>query len=859
MATEQEFVNYKDFVESLDSVDPSAGDKTVLNVGGTGPKSSVFSAIAAFVHNTFAAFVNALTAKTSFASGDKIPVVNGSTATAMAASKLLELTAQNTLAGNVAQAFDPTRDEENPYLAGESVIYEGKKYTFKVDHYGAWNAADVVSFADVMYMLAVDSEGIIPFNQRLNGKLGTNWALFNSATTQNIDDYVSVTTANVGYSGIRNASLLSYLGANKIKQGDKFYVCFLARLHTGSSATIKMFLGGSVSPQNRDVELTSSWNLYIFEVTFSSGAEDVKWLQFSTTGTAQTIVFDIRSVVVFASNSILGRLYQLENDSTLSQAIATTASNFAGKFLATKDYFKHQIVINENKLYQFKANHPAGAWASSDVKEFSFEKFLEGVVAFGLRLDGNLPSSWYAFNNSTLSAVDDYVKVVTASQSYSGIRNDSWRSWFSTYGAAVGEKFLLSFWARNEADAEKTLGVYVGYGTAPQNKQFTIDGKWRLYTFEIEYVVDDINFNRLQIGNPNVAQAVTFDIKDVEVYPLNSLFAKEKLAEKQIQDFPIPTHTLNEKKLAVIGDSISTIYNGNTPYWTVKDVDVGNEIEAYVSWFDIYTSANDTTQVTNKTIGGVTLTAAMIGTKQTFTPVAGDVGKTIGDAYNYNPSGVKTWSQVLAEKTGATLIANASFSGASMCDGQASYLTNTHGFSPYTIGRCRVRDDAGNFVNPDAIFIYRGTNDMTHGQGGQGYSVLDDYDLMENGYPESDVNASGKYSFRRAYYMTIKALREAYPKAMIYCCTLNVFKRIIYDRYPTRNGLYSLPQMNKVIREIAAEMGCGLVDFERDGITFENCYSEGYITDSATTPTHPNNKGHGVMGDRATIDAVFIN
>ena len=95
MPTEMEFVNYKDFVESLDSVNPSANDKAVLNSGNAGPKSSVFSSIAAFVLNAWAAFVNALTAKTSFASGDKIPIVNGSTATAMEASKLLELAAQN--------------------------------------------------------------------------------------------------------------------------------------------------------------------------------------------------------------------------------------------------------------------------------------------------------------------------------------------------------------------------------------------------------------------------------------------------------------------------------------------------------------------------------------------------------------------------------------------------------------------------------------------------------------------------------------------------------------------------------------------------------------------------------------------
>lgn len=149
MATEREYVTYNEFAEGLESVNPSANDKAVLNVGGTGPKSSVFSAIAAFVHNTFAAFVNALTAKTSFANGDKIPVVNGSTATAMEASKLLELTAQNALAGNVAPAFDPTKPNDAggyAYYAGEVVANAGKNYRFKVNHSsGAWNASQVTA------------------------------------------------------------------------------------------------------------------------------------------------------------------------------------------------------------------------------------------------------------------------------------------------------------------------------------------------------------------------------------------------------------------------------------------------------------------------------------------------------------------------------------------------------------------------------------------------------------------------------------------------------------------------------------------------------------------------------------------
>ena len=61
-------------------------------------------------------------------------------------------------------------------------------------------------------------------------------------------------------------------------------------------------------------------------------------------------------------------------------------------------------------------------------------------------------------------------------------------------------------------------------------------------------------------------------------------------------------------------------------------------------------------------------------------------------------------------------------------------------------------------------------------------------------------------------------------------------------------------EYNRAIREAAEYLGCGLIEFDKDGITFENCYSEGFITDSATIPTHPNDKGHRVMGKRAVLD-----
>ena len=320
---------------------------------------------------------------------------------------------------------------------------------------------------------------------------------------------------------------------------------------------------------------------------------------------------------------------------------------------------------------------------------------------------------------------------------------------------------------------------------------------------------------------------------------------------RQLQQETGALVTLTGKKISVIGDSISTINGNNNPYWKVLSVDVGQQIQAWVTWWDVW--ANDAgTTPTGKTIGGVALTAEMIGTKQTFTPVAGDVGKTIGTPLNYNGSGTKVWSEKLCEMTGAILLANASWSGSRICSGQTGQWQISEAWHDLTIGCCKTRDENGNDVIPDIIIIYRGTNDFSHGP----ISRIDDVSLA-NGVPSTDY-INSLYEYRAGYYKTIQKLRTAYPKAYIICCTLNVFKRMTYDVFPTRNEYYTLPEMNNVIRDIANTMGCGLIEFDKDGITFENCYADGYITDSSTMPTHPNSKGHAVMADRALADIKYF-
>lgn len=301
--------------------------------------------------------------------------------------------------------------------------------------------------------------------------------------------------------------------------------------------------------------------------------------------------------------------------------------------------------------------------------------------------------------------------------------------------------------------------------------------------------------------------------------------------------------------VAIIGDSISTNGNEgtdrNVPEIEIMQEDVGVELSAYLTYYDVQN---------NLSLGGHTFTSDEIGKEVTFTPVNEDVGKVIGLPNNYNGNTVTTWWEVMKHELGLKKVIPVCWSGSSITSHEENSITRkcSHAWHDSQIRKCGIRTPGSmERTAPDVIFIYRGTNDFSH----ERYTVLTDkyFDSIEFEYPDTD-KVNDEYGFKEGYILTIKKLREKYPNAKIFICTLNVFKRINYSHYPTNNGINTLPQYNKAIREIADFMGCDTIDFDKDGITFENCYSEGYITDSETIPTHPSNKGHMVMGKKAIED-----
>lgn len=297
--------------------------------------------------------------------------------------------------------------------------------------------------------------------------------------------------------------------------------------------------------------------------------------------------------------------------------------------------------------------------------------------------------------------------------------------------------------------------------------------------------------------------------------------------------------------IAVYGDSISTKEGRNAVEITITSKDVGVTLSAYPTYHDIGTVIN-----------GYAIKESDIGEELTFTPTSADIGKTIGKVANYNPSSIKTWWEHVEEYFNCNINPVCwSSSSYSSHENSVLRLRNSYAWHDSQIRKLGTRIEGTNErIAPDVVILYRGCNDMTHSP----YTLLTPnyFDDPEWKYPTTDV-VEGGYGYKEALSLTIKKIREAYPKAQIVLATQGAFKRIDCDNFPTNNNLYSLPTFNKATREVADFFGCHTIDFDKCGITFENCFDQGYFGDTTTTATHPTNLGHKVMGEQAIFDLVY--
>ena len=303
--------------------------------------------------------------------------------------------------------------------------------------------------------------------------------------------------------------------------------------------------------------------------------------------------------------------------------------------------------------------------------------------------------------------------------------------------------------------------------------------------------------------------------------------------------------------VAIIGDSISTHPYYNASEVTIEPEDIGVELSAFITYYDV-----DKRISLDGISSSYIIKTEDIGSELHFIPCIDDIGKKLGSPVNYN-SDIDVWWLYAAKELGFTPIA-ATWSGSSI---------TSHTSTPYSAKAISYAWHDGTIrklgrripgtmerIAPDVVLIYRGTNDLSHSKKvrlTEGY--FDDPDWC---YPTTDELGDGTYGFKEGLSLTIKKIRETYPKARIGLCTCNTFKRNDSADFPTNNGNFSIPQMNKAIREVADFFGCHVIDLDKCGITFENCYESGYITDSESIPTHPNESGHRLLGQQAVNDLI---
>ena len=236
------------------------------------------------------------------------------------------------------------------------------------------------------------------------------------------------------------------------------------------------------------------------------------------------------------------------------------------------------------------------------------------------------------------------------------------------------------------------------------------------------------------------------------------------------------------------------------------------------------------------------------------------VNSTIGENAAYYPtwspnvcsSNLTYWGKV-ADDLGMKICTVNSWSGSSAYG---------RGFGKNMLIRCADlhRDDG---ISPDVILIYMSANDINGG------SPLDQdlakiiadgackkeidvwFDNVKRVASESGGNEKGIafFSYDAVYAISMGEIKRKYPKAELYCLTLQE------TNHPnTKKNLARFDKFNEVIRTLADYFGAGIVDFDKDEITWQNCHA--YAGDMHSL--HPTAAGHEIMA-KGVVKSMYKN
>lgn len=192
-----------------------------------------------------------------------------------------------------------------------------------------------------------------------------------------------------------------------------------------------------------------------------------------------------------------------------------------------------------------------------------------------------------------------------------------------------------------------------------------------------------------------------------------------------------------------------------------------------------------------------------------------------GYHYNYTPEKLpldSMWWSLLAEKTGAVMIANSSWSGATVAIRTDKEDVDT---ISYFYSDNRVNSLARNGV-PQAVFVLGGTND---------WSIGPEFGSEASGF---DVN-----TFYGAYSLMTYKIRTRYPDTRLYLCSI-----LPRRQHPDKKNLagWSMNQGNQAIKDIAQKYGAVYLDLS-------NCGLDRNLSLYTSDGLHPTAKGMELIAD----------
>ena len=328
---------------------------------------------------------------TSFRIGDVIPVDGPSGTAKMSKDSLLEIAAQEAIAGNLTLSFDPSRTSENPYKEGQGVAYLGDVYIFTTDHYGPWNQSHVDRISDqsnphlyVMYRGDVWRVSNLPENVlhkndvRIPADASPNGGyirLDDLALVENIKDFKVYEKTLSVEAGI---SRLLFTSAFSVKAGHKFKV----RVTANDGAWSRFLLVPGNNQDDRTMDNLVSGETYEFVYDY-----DIRSMLYFMDANATTTEISVSviaypdvtypSVLEFANFGVKSKnlLNTGDKDVELGYFITPSGSTQANSTYNASGY----IPVEGNKTYCRSYAHNA-AWYDEDKVFISAVTYSDGYV-----------------------------------------------------------------------------------------------------------------------------------------------------------------------------------------------------------------------------------------------------------------------------------------------------------------------------------------------------------------------------------------------------------------------------------------------------------------------------------------------